>query len=45
VGIFSLSASRHRTMQVATALTAAYSLIVGAIFLFGSATLLPPLGG
>ena len=45
VGIFSLSASRHRAMQVAAALTAAYSLIVGAIFLFGSATLLPPLGG
>jgi|SRR6185437_5452747 len=45
VGIFSLSASRHRAMQVATALTAAYSLIVGSIFLFGSATLLPPLGG
>ncbi|HEU5410451.1 MAG TPA: hypothetical protein VFU57_05485 [Candidatus Acidoferrales bacterium] len=45
VGIFSLSASRHRAMQVATALTAAYSLIVGTIFLFGSATLLPPLGG
>jgi len=45
VGIFSLSATRERMMRIATALTAAYSLIVGAIFLFGSATLLPPLGG
>jgi len=45
VGIFSFSAKRHRTMQIATALTATYSLIVGAIFLIGSAAILPPLGG
>jgi cytochrome c biogenesis protein CcdA len=45
VGIFSASATRHRLMQVATALTATYSLVVGAIFLFGSAAILPPLGG
>lgn len=45
VGIFSISAQRDRTMQIATVLTAAYSLVVGAIFLFGSAALLPPPGG
>jgi hypothetical protein len=32
-------------MRFVIALTAAYSLIVGAIFLFGSAAWLPPLGG
>jgi len=32
-------------MQIATVLTAVYSLVVGAIFLFGSAAILPPLGG
>jgi high-affinity nickel-transport protein len=45
VGVFRLGSARHRVMQWMTALTAAYSLIVGAIFLFGSAALLPPLGG
>lgn len=45
VGIFSVSATRHRLMQVATALTATYSLVVGVIFLFGSAAILPSLGG
>ncbi|HEV2618105.1 MAG TPA: hypothetical protein VGU63_16020 [Candidatus Acidoferrales bacterium] len=44
VGVFTLSATRHRVMQAATALTATYSLVVGTIFLFGSAALLPPLG-
>ena len=44
-GIFSASARRHRLRQVATALTAGYSLVVGVIFLFGSAAILPPLGG
>ncbi|MHB8526434.1 MAG: hypothetical protein ACYDD2_09800 [Candidatus Acidiferrales bacterium] len=45
VGIFTLSAQRQRLMQFATVLTALYSLVVGAIFLFGSAAILPPLGG
>jgi len=45
VGVFSLGNARHRVMQWMTALTAAYSLAVGTIFLFGSATILPPLGG
>jgi high-affinity nickel permease len=45
VGVFSLGSTRHRVMRWMTALTATYSLIVGAIFLFGSAALLPPLGG
>lgn len=45
VGIFSLGSARHRVMQWMTALTAAYSLAVGTIFLLGSASILPPLGG
>jgi hypothetical protein len=32
-------------MRFVVALTAAYSLIVGAIFLFGSSAALPSLGG
>lgn len=45
VGIFSVSATRERMMRIVTALTAVYSLIVGVIFLLGSAAILPPLGG
>jgi len=45
VGVFTLGNARHRMMQWMTALTAAYSLAVGTIFLFGSASILPPLGG
>lgn len=45
VGIFSLGSARHRVLQTMTGLTAAYSLIVGMIFLFGSAAMLPQLGG
>lgn len=45
VGIFSLGNGRHRIMQWMTAFTAAYSLAVGVIFLSGSASILPPLGG
>ncbi|MHB8486592.1 MAG: hypothetical protein ACYDCM_12830 [Candidatus Acidiferrales bacterium] len=44
VGIFTVTATRQRLMQFATALTATYSLVVGTIFLFGSASILPPLG-
>jgi hypothetical protein len=45
VGIFGASAAKPHLMRFAVALTAAYSLIVGAIFLFGSAAALPSLGG
>lgn len=45
VGIFTLGGARHRVLRWMTAITAAYSLAVGAIFLFGSASILPPLGG
>lgn len=45
VGIFTMSATRERLMRIVTALTATYSLVVGVIFLFGSAAILPPLGG
>lgn len=45
VGIFSVSATRERLMRVVTGITAVYSLVVGVIFLFGSAAILPPLGG
>ena len=45
VGLFGASASNPKLMKVVVALTATYSLVVGAIFLFGSAALLPALGG
>jgi len=44
VGIFTVTATRQRLMQMATALTATYSLVVGVIFLVGSAAILPFLG-
>ncbi len=44
VGIFGVSAARPRLMRLVIGLTAAYSLIVGSIFLFGSSAFLPPLG-
>jgi hypothetical protein len=43
-GIFGVSMRAPKVQYVVTALTAAYSLVVGAIFLWGSSTLLPPLG-
>jgi hypothetical protein len=45
VGIFGFSAAKPGMMRFVIGLTAAYSLIVGTIFLLGSAALLPPLGG
>jgi high-affinity nickel-transport protein len=45
VGIFGASAARPRLMRFVVGLTATYSLIVGAIFLFGSSSALPSLGG
>lgn len=44
VGLFGLSSRLPRFQYVITALTAIYSLAVGALFLFGSSGLLPPLG-
>lgn len=44
VGIFGVSAARPWFMRFVIGLTAAYSLVVGAIFLFGSSAILPPLG-
>jgi hypothetical protein len=45
VGIFGASAAKPRLLRFVVGFTAAYSLIVGTIFLFGSSGLLPPLGG
>jgi hypothetical protein len=44
VGIFGASSRLPRLQFVITALTAIYSLAVGAFFLFGSSSLLPPIG-
>ena len=44
VGLFGISSRLPRFQYVVTALTAIYSLAVGALFLFGSSGLLPPLG-
>ena len=43
VGLFGLGKRLPRFQYVITALTAIYSLVVGAFFLFGSSSLLPPL--
>jgi hypothetical protein len=45
VGIFGVSAAKPKLMRLVVAFAAAYSLVVGTIFLFGSAKLLPALGG
>jgi hypothetical protein len=44
VGIFGASSRLPRLQFVVTTITAIYSLAVGALFLFGSSSLLPPLG-
>jgi hypothetical protein len=44
VGVFGMSAAKPRVLRFVIGFTAAYSLIVGVIFLFGSSALLPPLG-
>jgi len=44
VGLFGFSSRLPKFQVVVTALTAIYSLAVGALFLFGSSSLLPPLG-
>lgn len=43
-GIYGASAARPGLLRLVTACTAAYSLIVGLLFLFGTSSLLPPLG-
>jgi hypothetical protein len=45
VGIFGMSATRPRLMRFVVACAAAYSLVVGTIFLFGSTGLLPAIAG
>jgi high-affinity nickel permease len=42
-GIFASSTHRPRVQTIVTSLTAAYSFIIGAIFLFGASDKLPPL--
>ena len=44
VGLFGVSSQLPRFKFVITAVTAIYSLAVGAFFLFGSSSLLPPMG-
>lgn len=44
VGLFGASSRLPRFQWIVTALTAIYSLAVGALFLFGSSGILPPLG-
>jgi hypothetical protein len=45
IGIFGLSAAKPAVLRFAIGATAAYSVVVGSIFLFGVASLLPQLGG
>ena len=45
VGVFGFSAAKPRMLRFVIGFTAAYSLVVGSIFLFGSSALLPSLGG
>jgi hypothetical protein len=45
VGIFGLSAARPGVLRFVIGATAAYSVVVGAVFLFGISSFLPQLGG
>lgn len=45
VGVFRASSHRPAFARAITLLTAGYSVVVGGIFLFGSSSILPPLGG
>lgn len=42
-GIFATATNRPRVQAIVTSLTAAYSLVIGAIFLLGASSKLPPL--
>ena|SRR5208282_922649 len=45
VGIFGLSAAKPRVLRFVIGATAAYSVVVGTVFLFGVSSFLPQLGG
>lgn len=45
VGIFGLSAAKPEVLRFVIGATAAYSVVVGAVFLFGVSKFLPPIGG
>jgi hypothetical protein len=45
VGVLGISANRPRLLQWVIGATATYSVVVGIIFVMGSANLLPALGG
>jgi hypothetical protein len=45
VGIFGLSATKPGVLRFVISATAAYSVVVGAIFLFGASNFLPQIGG
>ncbi len=45
VGIFGLSATKPRVLRFVIGATAAYSVVVGSIFLFGASSFLPQIGG
>ena len=45
VGIFGLSAAKPSVLRFVIAATAAYSVVVGGVFLFGASSFLPQIGG
>ncbi len=45
VGLFGLSAARPNLLRFVIGTTAAYSVVVGGIFLLGASRILPPIGG
>jgi hypothetical protein len=45
VGLFGLSAAKPRVLRLVIGATAAYSVVVGSIFLYGASSLLPQIGG
>jgi high-affinity nickel-transport protein len=45
VGILGISANKPRLLQWVIGTTAAYSVVIGIVFVMGSANLLPALGG
>lgn len=45
VGLFGLSAARPNLLRFVIGTTAAYSVVVGSVFLLGASRILPPIGG
>ena len=43
-GVFGFTSAKPQVLRLAIGFTAAYSLIVGTVFLFGSSGILPPIG-